>query len=252
LYLIFIVGTAGSGKSLLTSAFSDWLKLKRQNAICVNLDPGVLKTPYTPDVDVREFISIDELMEKYELGPNGALVMAADLIATEIESIKKEIEDFNSDYVLIDTPGQMELFAFRASGPYIVNELTTDPKAIVYLFDAPFSIDPLNYVSNMFLATAVYSRFLIPQVYTLSKADLVPERERKRVLDWGTKAGALENAIEEQISETKRLLTRGMMRLISRLGLSFTLIPISSTKESGFINLHAVLMRIFAGGEEVI
>jgi len=252
LYLIFIVGTAGCGKSHLTSALSDWLKLKKQNVTCVNLDPGVLKTPYTPDVDVRDFISIDELMEKYELGPNGALVMAADLIATEIDSIKKEIEELNSDYVLIDTPGQMELFAFRASGPYIVNELTTDPKAMVYLFDSPFCVDPLNYVSNMFLATAVHTRFFIPQVYVLSKSDLIPKRELKKILDWGIRTEALENAIETQLSDTKRLLSRGMTRLISRLGISFSPIPVSSTEESGFINLHGILMRIFAGGEEVI
>jgi radical SAM superfamily enzyme YgiQ (UPF0313 family) len=64
LYVTFVIGTAGSGKSLLVSSFSDWLKLKKQNVITVNLDPGVIKTPYTPDVDVRDFISIDELMDK--------------------------------------------------------------------------------------------------------------------------------------------------------------------------------------------
>ena len=252
LYVTFIIGTAGSGKSLLVSSFSDWLKLKKQNVITVNLDPGVVNTPYAPDVDVRELISIDELMDKYELGPNGALIMAADLIATEIDSIKREIEDFNADYVLVDTPGQMELFAFRASGPYIVNELTTDPKALMYLFDSAFSADPLNYVSNMFLATAVYTRFLIPQLYVLSKTDLIPKKDVKKILDWGTKTGALEQAIDENLSETRRLLSRGIMRLIPNIGLSLSLIPISSTKEQGFINLHAVLMRIFAGGEEVI
>jgi len=252
MYVTFIIGTAGSGKSLLVSSFSDWLKLKKQNVITVNLDPGVIKTPYTPDVDVRELISFDELMDKYELGPNGTLIMAADLIATEIDSIKKEIEELNADYVLVDTPGQMELFAFRASGPYIVNELTTDPKTLVYLFDSVFSTDPLNYVSNMFLAAAVYTRFLLPQVHVLSKADLVPKRELKKILDWGTKVGTLEDAIDENISETRRLLSRGITRLIPSLGLSFSLIPVSSEKESGFVNLHAVLMRIFSGGEEVI
>ena len=250
--VIFIIGTAGSGKSLLVSSFSEWLKLKKQNVISVNLDPGVIKTPYTPDIDVRDLISIDELMDKYELGPNGALIMAADLIATEIESIKNDIEDFNADYVLVDTPGQMELFAFRASGPYIVNELTSDPRALLYLFDSVFSTDPMNYISNMFLATAVYTRFLIPYVYVLSKADLIPKKDVKKILDWGTKVGTLEHAIDENLSETKRLLSRGLMRLIPNLGLSFSLIPISSTRDLGFINLHAILMRIFAGGEEVI
>ena len=67
----------------------------------------------------------------------------------------------------------MELFAFRASGPYIATELTKEPKAIVYLFDTAFSLNPLNYVSNLFLSAAVYNRFLVPQVYLLSKSDLL-------------------------------------------------------------------------------
>jgi len=252
LYLIFIVGTAGSGKSLLTSAFSDWLKLKKQEVISVNLDPGVLNLPYTPDVDIREYVSLEELMDKYSLGPNGALIMAADLMATEVETIRNDVEEFNADYVIIDTPGQMELFAFRASGPYIVNELSADPKAMLYLFDSTFSTNPLNYVSNMFLASAVYTRFTLPTLYILSKTDLLPEREVARILRWGRRVDALEEAVEEALSGTKRLMSRGLIHLISRLGLSISLIPVSSTKETGFIDLHATLMRIFAGGEEVI
>jgi hypothetical protein len=252
LYIIFVLGTAGSGKSLLVSAFSDWLKYKNQSVISVNLDPGVLRTPYDPDVDAREYVSIYELMEKYELGPNGALIMAADLIAAEIDSIKKEVLEFSSDYVLVDTPGQMELFTFRTSGLNIVNEFTADPKAIVYLFDSAFSSNPLNYVSSMFLATAVYSRFLLPQIDILSKVDLLPCREIKRILTWGSKIGTLERAIEQKLSETNRIISRGIMHLISKLGLSFSLIPVSSRKQLGFINLHALITRIFTSGEEII
>ena len=70
-------------------------------------------------------------MNEYGLGPNGALVLASDLIAEKTEMIGGEIEDLQSDVVIVDTPGQMELFAFRASGPYIANELTKEPKAII-------------------------------------------------------------------------------------------------------------------------
>src|SRR3989304_2356546 len=145
---IFIIGTAGSGKSLFTAAFSEWLKNNKQDAAVVNLDPGVLKRPYSPDVDVRNYVDAGDIMEKYGLGPNGAALMAADLISEECENLSKNIEKTHPDFVLVDTPGQMELFAFRASGPYIVNELTKEPKAILYLFDAVFSVNPLNYVRD--------------------------------------------------------------------------------------------------------
>ena len=252
MYGTFIIGTAGSGKSLLTSAFSDWLKMKGQDIISVNLDPGVLDLPYTPDIDIREYISITDLAKQYQLGPNGALLMATDLIATEIQAIKDEVEEINADYVLIDTPGQMELFAFRASGPYIVNELLDGEKALLFLFDAPFSVNPLNYVSNLFLATAVHLRLFLPQIYILSKTDLIPENELTQILEWGTTADPLEVAIEEKLLGTQRLLSRDMFHMISNLGLSFSLLPISSKSKKGFTNLHALLLRIFTGGEEII
>jgi GTPase SAR1 family protein len=247
--IAFIIGTAGSGKSLFTAAFSEWLKMSKQDVAVVNLDPGTLKLPYSPDVDIRNYVDVGNLMEKYGLGPNGALIMAADLIADEIENISKDIEDANADIVLVDTPGQMELFAFRASGPYIVNALTREPKVMVYLFDAVFSINPFNYVSNMFLSAAVYNRFFQPQVHLLSKCDLLPKKEVERITDWSANPRTLENSIE-QLEGTKRLFSRNIMHAISQLGLKFLLIPVSAKTNEGLINFNTTLERILTGGEK--
>jgi GTPase SAR1 family protein len=248
--IVFIIGTAGSGKSLLTSSFSDWLKIAKQNVITINLDPGVLTLPYTPDIDIRDYIKIEQLMQQYGLGPNGALIMAADLIAEETQRLGEEIATFSPDIALIDTPGQMELFAFRASGPYIANELTKEPKALIYLFDSVFSSNPLNYVSNVFLSAAVYNRFFIPQVHILSKSDLLPPEEANRMVDWSANPTALEAAIEEKLNGTRRLLSRDMIRSIYRIGLKFLLIPVSAKTNEGFINLNATLERVFTSGEK--
>jgi len=250
MFVVFIIGTAGSGKSLLTASFYEWLVAQKQDVVTVNLDPGALTLPYSPDVDVRDYVRIEELMKDYGLGPNGALIMAADLVAEEIDRIGEEVEALKPDFVLIDTPGQMELFAFRASGPYIANELTKEPRAIIYLFDAVFSSNPLNYVSNTFLSAAVYSRFFLPQVHVLSKCDLLPLEEVNRIVDWSASPKALEAAIEENLEGTKRILSRNMARLMSKLGLRFLLIPVSAKTNEGFVNLNAALERILAGGDK--
>lgn len=250
MFVVFIIGTAGSGKSQLTATFGEWLKMSKQDVVTVNLDPGVSVLPYSPEIDVRDYVDIGSLMEERGLGPNGALVMAADLIADQVEKLSKEIEELQSDIVLVDTSGQMELFAFRASGPYIVDELTKENKAIVYLFDAVFSVNPLNFVSNLFLSSAVYNRFLLPQVCLLSKCDLLPKEEVDRVVDWSSDPRALASAIDEKLEGTKRLLSRNMVHAIYKLGLRFPLTPISAKTSEGLISLNAALERISNEGDQ--
>jgi GTPase SAR1 family protein len=250
MFLVFILGTAGSGKSLLTSVFSKWLRVAKQDVATVNLDPGVMTLPYNPDFDIRDYINITKLMEDYRLGPNGALVVAADLIAEQVDTLGSAIEDMNADIVLVDTPGQIELFAFRASGPFIAKELTTELKAIIYLFDSIFSLDPVNYVSNLFLSAAVYNRFLLPQIHVLSKSDLLPEKKVESILEWSNNPEALESEIEAKIKGTKRLLSRDLIQSISRLGLSFPMVQASSKTNDGFLNLNGILERILSGGEK--
>jgi len=250
MFVTFMIGTAGSGKSLLTASFAEWLKVGEQKVAIMNLDPGALTLPYTPDVNIRDYIRVEDIMEEYGLGPNGALIMAADLIADQTSQLGDELEILDPDLVIVDTPGQMELFAFRASGPYIVNELTREPKAIVYLFDSIFSSDPLNYVSNLFLSAAVYNRFLIPQVHVLSKCDLLQAEEVNHIVDWSVKPSLLEEDIERRLSGAKRLLSRDMMRAVYRLELNFSLIPVSAKTNEGILNLSAALERIFTEGEK--
>jgi GTPase SAR1 family protein len=249
-FTTFIIGTAGSGKSQLTSSLVERMREEKQKVAVLNLDPGVATLPYSPEIDVRDYITIETVMEEYGLGPNGALLMAADLIAGEIERLKREIENLEPDVLIVDTPGQMELFAFRVSGPYIAQAISDEPKAIVYLFDSVFSSNPLNYVSNMLLSAAVYTRFLLPQLHVLSKCDLLPESDLESVLEWSESSEALELAINEKLEGTKRLLSQRMTEVIHELDLSFPLIPTSAKTNEGLIELNAALERVFTGGEK--
>ncbi len=248
--VVFIIGTAGSGKSLFTSALADWLKMNKQDVATVNLDPGVLKLPYSPDIDVRNYVDATDIMEKYGLGPNGAAIMAADLIADEVENLTRDIDEAHADFVLVDTPGQMELFAFRTSGPYIVNELTKEPKALMYLFDAVFSVNPLNYVSNMFLSAAVYNRFLQPQLHLLSKIDLLPKKEVSQIVEWSGNPSRLEDAIEAKLEDSKRIFSRSMLKAIGQLGMQFHLTPVSAKTNEGLIAVNTILERMLMQGEK--
>ena len=82
---IFIAGTAGSGKSALVTRIKEHYTKSGSFAAVLNLDPGVEDTPYAPDVDIRDHIDIVALMRQHKLGPNGALMMASDIMASNVD-----------------------------------------------------------------------------------------------------------------------------------------------------------------------
>ena len=54
--VIFVVGTAGAGKSSLVTAFQRWARFLEVDALTINLDPGAERVHYDPEFDVRDLI----------------------------------------------------------------------------------------------------------------------------------------------------------------------------------------------------
>ncbi|MBI4258165.1 MAG: ATP/GTP-binding protein [Thaumarchaeota archaeon] len=249
MYAIFIAGTAGSGKTTLTAALKPWYENKGNHTITVNLDPGALSLPYVADVDIRNYLTLEKTMEEYELGPNGALIMAADLMAAKLEEIQDDIDSYNADYAILDTPGQIELFAYRASGPYIIKNLRCDGKAVIFLFDSALVSSAVNLVSTALLATSVQLRLDCPQVPVLSKKDLTGG-QWKQILRWFSDTNALTDALSKESAATVYLLSRGILSALAKTGFSHTVIPVSSVTSEGLVELSASLSRMLSGGEE--
>jgi GTPase SAR1 family protein len=248
LFLIFVLGTAGSGKSELTGVFTRWMEMQGEDAMAINLDPGAITIPYSANVDVRDYIKVEALMEEYGLGPNGGLMLASELMLEIVEQLSSDIDDFSPDVALVDTPGQMEMFAFRDVGAKIAEEISDEGKGVLYLFDAGFCRDPLNYVMNMFLASAVNSRFLLPQVSVLSKADVLHD-QLEELESWAEDTANLEEAIDSRLTGLNRLISQDMMEVINRLGVEFTPIAFSTRSNLGFNRLYSEISRVFMAGE---
>jgi GTPase SAR1 family protein len=248
LFLIFVLGTAGSGKSELTGVFTRWMEMQGEDAMAINLDPGAITIPYSANVDVRDYIKVEALMEEYGLGPNGGLMLASELMLEIVEQLSSDIDDFSPDVALVDTPGQMEMFAFRDVGAKIAEEISDEGKGVLYLFDAGFCRDPLNYVMNMFLASAVNSRFLLPQVSVLSKADVLHD-QLEELESWAEDTTNLEEAIDSRLTGLNRLISQDMMEVINRLGVEFNPIAFSTRSNLGFNRLYSEISRVFMAGE---
>jgi GTPase SAR1 family protein len=189
-------------------------------------------------------------MEKYNLGPNGSLVMASDMIATRLDEIQDEVNDLNPDYVLIDTPGQIELFAFRASGPYFVSNLQADNKVNLFIYDGMLVSSPINFVSIALLASSVKLRLKIAQVNILTKRDLIVDKLRN-ILEWSSSALSLESSLDNEKDAEYSLLSKDLVRSMNKGGFHQNVIPVSSMTLNGMVNLSAALARIVSQGEEV-
>lgn len=247
---IFVVGTAGSGKSLLTSKIHEYYTSVGSFSSILNLDPGVESLPYTCDIDVRDFVDVVSLMKQYELGPNGALIMANDLIATKIDGIRSQIEKVNPDYLIIDTPGQIELFAYRSSGPFILQNLTSDQQMGLFLHDGALVTTPANFVSIALLATSIRLRLNLPTVNVLTKTDLIGEKLND-ILKWTTSLSSLEKAISQEVDGETYTLITNILRGLNLGGFAQGLIPVSNVTGEGMVNLEGALSRILNLGEEV-
>ena len=95
--VIFVVGTAGAGKSSLVTAFQRWARFLQVDVLTINLDPGAERVHYDPEFDVRDLVSLSDVMDEYDLGPNGAQILAADLVASQAIDVFDEIEGLSGD-----------------------------------------------------------------------------------------------------------------------------------------------------------
>ena len=247
---IFVSGTAGSGKSLLSSKLYDYYTKNGAFTAVLNLDPGVENLPYTCDIDVRDYVDIVSIMQQYDLGPNGALIMANDLIASKIDDIQNEVNRVNPDYLIVDTPGQIELFAYRSSGRFLVENITSEEKTSIFLFDGALITTPVNFVSIALLATSIRLRLNLPTVNVVTKTDLIGAK-LKEILQWSTSLSTLEEAISREADGDTYTLTTNILRGLNLSGFAQGLIPISNVTGDGFVNLEGALSRILNLGEEV-
>jgi len=247
---IFLVGTAGAGKSLLASKILDYYSRNGAFVGMLNLDPGVENLPYTCDIDVRDYVDIVQIMKQYDLGPNGSMIMANDLLASKIDDLQNEIDNVNPDYLIVDTPGQIELFAYRASGPFLIQNLNVGEKVSIFLHDGSLMTSPSNFVSIALLATSVKLRLGISQINVLTKTDLI-EDKIKDILKWSTNMASLEDALAKHSDGENYTLAINILRGLNLGGFAQGTIPISNATGDGMVNLQAALSRVLNLGEEV-
>lgn len=95
----------------------------------INLDPAVHNVPFPANIDIRDTVKYKEVMKKFNLGPNGGIITSLNLFSTRFDQVmdiltKRQQDGFK--FTIIDTPGQIEVFTWSASGTIITEALASN------------------------------------------------------------------------------------------------------------------------------
>ena len=235
----------------MVRAFHEWMAGQGLDAVTVNLDPGAERVPYDIDVDVRDWIRLSDVMEEHGLGPNGAQVLAADLLAMSAGEIWDVMERIRTNYFLIDTPGQMELFTFRESSRVLIDAFGREDTALAYLNDPALVKTPSGLISSVLLSATAQFRHVLPFVNVLSKSDLLSPEELESVVNWSLDPLALYEALMADAATPKTLLDVEFMKGMETIGVYRKLVPVSSEVMSGFEEIYNQVQLVFEGGEDL-
>ena len=248
----FLIGTAGSGKSTLAQNYKHWCHQQGLESIIINLDPGVEKIPYTPDIDIRDWIRLSEVMESHELGPNGAQIACADMIALNLTEIKESIGQFKSDYIIVDTPGQLELFVFREAGKFTINNLNPIKTMVGYLIDPALAHTPSGFVTQLLLSITTQFRLSTPQINILSKADLMKKEDIELIKSWSEDSEELYSAVMMEKASMFQQINEGILHIIQEFGGFTEIHPYSKKKFEGIEDIYTMIQQEFEAGEDLL
>ncbi len=128
-------------------------------------------------------------MKQHKLGPNGAIMTSLNLFSTKFDQVisildkrsfkegsdESELMEKRLDYILVDTPGQIEAFTWSASGSIITSALASSfPTVLAFVVDTPRCAVSLNtFMSNMLYACSMFYRTRLPLIVVFNKCDVV-------------------------------------------------------------------------------
>ncbi|KDO71984.1 hypothetical protein CISIN_1g014354mg [Citrus sinensis] len=173
--IIIVVGMAGSGKTTFMHRLVCHTQSRNIRGYVMNLDPAVMTLPFAANIDIRDTIRYKEVMKQFNLGPNGGILTSLNLFTTKFDEVISLIERRadHLDYVLVDTPGQIEIFTWSASGAIITEAFaSTFPTVVTYVVDTPRSANPMTFMSNMLYACSILYKTRLPLVLAFNKTDV--------------------------------------------------------------------------------
>lgn len=186
---------------------NSYLHSKREPPYVINLDPAVLKVPFESNIDIRDSLNYKEVMREYNLGPNGGILTSLNIFATKIDQVMSILEKRTSPdlssatnkpikNIIVDTPGQIEVFVWSASGSILLDSLaSTFPTVIAYIIDTPRTSSTSTFMSNMLYACSILYKTKLPMILVFNKTDV---KDADFATEWMTDFEAFQAALKRE------------------------------------------------------
>ncbi|KAA8498203.1 GPN-loop GTPase 1 [Porphyridium purpureum] len=248
-----VIGMAGSGKSTFVQQFALHEEdAARESPYLVNLDPAVASDIPGVNLDIRDTVKYKEVMEKYKLGPNGAILTCLNLFCTKIDQVLNLVEARAKDqqvtqeelapaYVVVDTPGQIEAFTWSASGTVITESFASSfPTVVLYVVDIPRCCEnALTFSSNMLHACSIMYKMKLPMVIVFNKCDV---QSASKPLGWMRDYEQFDTAISES-STYVASFARSMALVLHEFYKNIDTVELSAMTGDGFDELTEAIDR---------
>lgn len=236
---VLALGPAGAGKSTFCNAIISHMQTIGRRAHIVNLDPAAEATSYEFTIDIRDLISLEDVMEELGLGPNGALVYCFEYLMENLDWLDEEIGDYNDEYLIFDCPGQIELYTHVPAMPAIakhLQQLLGFSLCATYLVEAPFVVEHSKFFSAALSAMSAMILLELPHINILLKTDLIKDevtrRQLKRFLNPDPLLLALKKIdLESESNPRFAKLNKAIANLVDDFGM-VQFLPLDCTKES--------------------
>jgi len=179
-----VMGPAGCGKSTYCATIQEHFKVGlRRSCRVINIDPAAETFAYDCEIDVRDLISVDDVMEELEYGPNGGLVYAMEYLMENKSWLEDQLGEYDDDdYFLFDCPGQIELYShLNVMRDFVEMLHNLDYRvAGVYCIDINFVEDAPKFLSGALAALTAMVNLELPHINVLTKCDLMKGGEEEK------------------------------------------------------------------------
>ncbi|KAJ4851465.1 hypothetical protein Tsubulata_014134 [Turnera subulata] len=242
-YAQLVIGPAGSGKSTYCSTLYKHCEAIGRSIHIVNLDPAAENFNYPVAIDIRELVSVEDVMEELGLGPNGALMYCMEHLEDNLDDwLAEELEHFmEDDYLVFDCPGQIELFSHMPMLRNFVDHLKRKNFNVcaVYLLDSQFVTDVTKFVSGCMASLSAMLQLELPHVNILTKMDLVTNKKAiEEYLD--PVPQVLLSELNERMAPQFAKLNKALIGLVDDYSM-VSFVPLDLRKES---SIQYVLSQI--------